>query len=358
MILHFENKSIASIDLQKWKNKDFFLSANEKIAANFIKDWYSARKAFVLQTSGSTGIPKQITIKRELLEISAQNTLNALEIPEGSKALICINTKYIGGTMMLVRALHNSMDMYFRSVSSNPLDESLDEEIDLCAMVPLQLNEIIQNPNSLEQLAKIKNLLIGGGTVSDRIVERLQDIPTNVYHTYGMTETISHVALRKLNGPGTSQHFKAVGDNTFKTNDQNQLIISGAVTESKELITNDIVNLINLHEFEWMGRFDNVINSGGVKFFPEQIERKISVAFSDNNITNQFFITAEKDDKFGEIIVLAIEGEVSGNILSDILKSSLDKYEIPKKVYFATEFIQTETGKINRSKTIATINEI
>lgn len=358
MILHFENKSIAPIDLQKWKNTDFFLSANEKIAANFIKDWYSDRKAFVLQTSGSTGTPKQITIKRELLEISAQNTLNALQISKGSKALICINTKYIGGTMMLVRALHNSMDMYFRSVTSNPLQELLDEEIDLCAMVPLQLNEIIQNQHSLKQLAKIKNLLIGGGTVSDRIAEHLQDIPTNVYHTYGMTETISHVALKKLNRSDKSKYFQAVGDNTFRTNDQNQLIISGAVTESKELVTNDIVNLINPQEFEWLGRFDNVINSGGVKFFPEQIERKISIAFTDNNITNQFFITAEKDDKFGEIIVLAIEGEIATNYLDDVLKSTLNRYEIPKKVYFTHEFSQTETGKINRLKTLASINEI
>ncbi len=357
MIIHFKNKSIASVDLKKWKNKDFFLSADELIAANFIEDWLAGISEIKVNTSGSTGNPKQITINRELLIISAQNTLKSLNIKTGGNALLCINPRYIGGIMMLVRALCHDLDLHFRALSSNPLTEPLPSKIDLCAMVPAQVFEILKDEKSRKNLEDIENLLIGGGAIDPTLSEEISRLPGNIYHTYGMTETISHVALKKINSR-FKEPFEAVGDNVFEVNENNQLIISGAVTHHKKLLTNDVVHLINERKFEWIGRIDHVINSGGIKLFPEQIEQKLAKSFTANGINNRFFITGQKDEKFGEVVTLVIEGEINEDRLKLAYDSTIEKYEKPKKMLKIDKFAETATGKINRPETLNLIHEI
>ena len=305
----------------------------------FISEWYSSDDEMIVQTSGSTGKPKSISVKKKWMRNSAQLTGKTFSLKEGDTALLCIPMKYIAGKMMVVRALELGLDLKVVEPSSNPLN-GIKEIIDFSAMVPFQLE------NSLNQLNKIKTLIIGVGQVSPKLVEKLQIESTQVYETYGMTETLTHVAIKPLNGPNISDLFRSLDGIHFEKDDRGCLAIHASALNPVPIVTNDLVELIDENSFRWLGRFDNVINSGGVKIIPELVEAKLLSIIPNN----RFFINGESDESLGEKVVLVVEGNVI-----EISFDSLEKFEKPKEIYFISEFLETESGKIRRGETLKII---
>jgi len=339
----------------------------------FISEWYSSSDKIVLQTSGSTGKPKSISVKKEWMQNSAQLTEKTFGLKEGDTALLCMPMKYVAGKMMVVRALELGLDLKVVEPSSSPLKD-IDGQIDFVAMVPLQLE------NSLNDLDKVKTLIVGGGQVSQQLIEELQKISTQIFETYGMTETLTHVAIKPLNGPNRSDVFHALDGIQFGLDDRGCLVIhvpsilslranppaggeawqSHLNTLNKEITSlqpprndnsnsnatitsNDIVELIDDISFRWLGRYDNVINSGGVKIIPEGVESKLASAISNR----RFFIAGLPDESLGEKVVLIIEGDEIA-LSFDLL----EKHERPKEIYFIRNFVETGSGKICQKETV------
>jgi len=302
----------------------------------FITGWLNPADTMELKTSGSTGKPKKITVQKEWMENSAKLTGEIFGLKEGDTALLCLPMKYIPGKMMVVRSFVLNLDLKVREPSSNPLEE-IESAIDFAAMVPFQLE------NSLDQLDKVKTLIIGGGQVNRNLINKLQSATTQVYETYGMTETLTHVAIKPLNGSKQTTWFIAIGEVRFTIDERNCLVIHAPLVNPDPLVTNDIVELKDSTSFRWLGRIDNVINSGGVKILPETVETKLSAA-----ITNRrFFIAGLPDESLGEKVALVVEGEKT-----NIDFSELEKVERPKETIFLPEFLETDSGKIRRKDTI------
>jgi O-succinylbenzoic acid--CoA ligase len=312
----------------------------------FLVDWFSKDGFLVVQTSGSTGKPKSIPLKKELMINSALVTGQFFDLQENTKALLCLPVSYIAGKMMLVRAMTLGWSIDVIAPNSTPL-ETIEREYDFSAMVPLQVE------NSINKLQKIKKLIIGGGVVSEELKVRLQSLSTLAFATYGMTETITHIAVKKLNNRKRNPSFYQIlpGVKIFK-DERNCLVIEASNVANDCVVTNDVVQLISDTQFDWLGRFDNVINSGGVKLHPEKIEVKLSEI-----IGNRFFVAGIPDKKLGQKLILIIEGKKHNNFLNNIKKNkTLTKFEQPKEVYFIDKFIETKTKKIQRKKTLDLIS--
>ncbi|WP_422091639.1 AMP-binding protein [Tenacibaculum ovolyticum] len=335
-------------------NGKSFLSEDELIdfsktisnsVVTFLTDWFNENDFVIVQTSGSTGKPKPIALKKEFMKNSALATGAFFNLKENTTALLCLSTDYIAGKMMLVRALTLGWQLDIITTEASPLKE-IKKQYDFSAMVPLQLR------NSLNELHRVNKLIVGGGVVSNDLIDAIQNISTKVFATYGMTETITHIAVKKLNnftslkGETKQQSFYETLPNVKIDVDARSCLIIEAPKVSSEIIsTNDVVKIISETKFEWLGRYDNVINSGGIKLHPEKIEEKLSKL-----ITNRFFVIGVPDIILGEKLILIIEG-IKGTIDYSLL-SNLTKYEIPKEVYFLDEFIETATKKIQRKKTL------
>ena len=329
----FSNDSLKAYALELIKKNNF-----ENAIGLFLQDWLSAAATLTVHTSGSTGIPKPITLQKEQMVNSALATGSFFNLKEGCTALLCLPASYIAGKMMLVRALILGLELDYVDPSSNPLEE-INKQYKFSAMVPMQVF------NCIDKLHLIDTLIIGGAAVSIDLKEKLKGRTTQLFETYGMTETITHIAVKEIN----AATFKALPNVALSLDKRNCLVID-APQVSKEIIsTNDVVELVSKGEFKWLGRFDNIINSGGIKLNPEQIETKLS-----DFITVPFFITSLPDSLLENKVVLLIEGEQTNEDLIFSLKSStaFTSYEIPKEVYYIPEFTRTESGKIQRTKTL------
>ncbi len=302
----------------------------------FISEWLIGSEEMTLQTSGSTGKPKSIQVKKEWMKNSAQLTGKTFGIKEGDSALLCMPMKYVAGKMMVVRALELGLNLNVIEPSSSPL-EGLDGTIDFAAIVPLQLE------NSLHHLDKVKTLIVGGGQVHSALVEKLQSIKTEVFETYGMTETLTHVAIKLLNGRDKSDLFHTLDGIRFEMDERGCLVIHAPILNPEPVVTNDLVELVNDASFKWLGRFDNIINSGGVKIIPEVVEAKLAEIIKDH----RYFIAGLPDESLGEKVVLIVEGDGM-----EIPFDKLDKYERPREIYFISKFVNTDSGKLNREETI------
>ncbi|WP_435415990.1 AMP-binding protein [Polaribacter aestuariivivens] len=318
----------------------------------FLKEWFSIENEIVVQTSGSTGIPKSISLQKSKMVQSALATGLFFQLKPNTTALLCLPIKYIAGKMMLVRALSLGWHLDVVAPNSNPL-LNIQKTYDFSAMVPLQVQ------NSIDKLHNIKKLIVGGGVVSNQLQEKLQNVSMEVFATYGMTETITHIAVKKINqfsvlSENEKQSFYKVLPNiTIYKDERNCLVIKAPKITDDVIFTNDVVNLISDIQFEWLGRFDNVINSGGVKLHPEKIEEKLAKI-----ISKRFFVAGLSDQKLGKKLILVIEGseffDYTKENLIPLLKNTktLHKFEIPKEVYFVNTFVETATGKIQREKTL------
>ena len=324
----------------------------EQQAAEFILEWLNDKNYILAHTSGSTGTPKEIKITKQHMINSAVATGKFFKLEEGTSALLCLSASYIAGKMMLVRAMVLGWKIDLTPPKANPLDH-IYKQYDFCAMVPLQLD------NSLNRLHLLKKLIVGGGVVSENLKKLIQGIKTKVFETYGMTETVSHIAARRINPKKKEKkeekYFKALPNITLSTDQRNCLIIKAPQLNDNDVITNDVVDLKTYKKFLWKGRFDNVINSGGIKVFPETVETKLQSILS-----KRFFISSLKDDVLGEKLILIIESDfdeqikIESSIAIQNL-TTLTKYEKPKEIYFLSKFIETPTGKIQRNKTLELI---
>ena len=313
----------------------------------FLEQWFDTNDYVEVQTSGSTGVPKKIRLQKEHMKNSAKATGSFFELVEGTKALLCLSTDYIAGKMMLVRALTLGWHLDIVEPVSNPL-EGIDAVYDFCAMVPMQL------ANSLNDLTKVKTLIVGGGAVSTTLQEKIKNISTSVYATYGMTETITHIALKKLNNFDVIENYMVLPHVKISVDSRGCLVIDAPKVSNEKIITNDVVKIISETEFEWLGRYDHIVNSGGVKLIPEQIEQKLSEI-----INERFFVIGIPDVVLGEKLILVIERNVTSSaveksaILNEVKNlKTLTKYEVPKEIYFLPKFVETETKKIQRRKTL------
>jgi O-succinylbenzoic acid--CoA ligase len=347
------NRQVKVSDLLEGNVKSY--TTHEDAALEFMREWLLGKDAFTIHTSGSTGEPKPIRIRREQMKQSAQRTLNALGIKPNDTALIALPVHYIAGKMMMVRALESNLRIIVVDPSSNPL-EKLDEEliIDFTAFVPLQLQTLLENASSFRQLNKMKAILVGGGAVSENLKQEIQKLNVPVYATYGMTETISNVALQLLNTTHRDDYFTPLPDVKIETDERGCLVIHDALLY-EPVVTNDLVEITREGKFRWAGRIDNVINSGGIKISPEQVENQVEKIFSDLQINRAFFIAGIPHEKLGEQVVLIIEGdpldESIENRLRDSMNRSITHYSVPKTFLYVSQFVLTSTGKINRKET-------
>lgn len=309
----------------------------EVSVAQFIEKWLDFSEEIIVKTSGSTGKPKKIALTKQQMVNSAKATGTYFKTGAGTKALLCIPADYIAGKMMLVRAMVLGWDLHVVKPSKDALTE-YDNDYDFVAMVPYQVY------HSLEALQKVKKVIIGGGAVSKDLEEKLQEVSTECFSTYGMTETITHVAVRRLNGPARSNTFHALPDVKFWKDDRGCLLISAPNIAEDIIITNDLIELINPSSFRWLGRWDNVLNSGGVKIYPEVVEATLASSIPDN----RFIIASENDPALGNLVILVFEGTEERT--PDFKKAfeTLEPYERPKKIYRLSKFPYTETGKVKR----------
>ncbi|MFN8311122.1 MAG: AMP-binding protein [Chitinophagales bacterium] len=316
----------------------------------WLQEWLDDRPSYQLQTSGSTGNPKIITHQRNAFLNSASRTNTFFGITSHSNMLLALPVKGIGGKMMLVRAAVAGCKLWCVPPTSNPLKEILQQPFDLASFTPMQLQLMLKEEQSKAQLLQIKNLLIGGSTVSARLENNWVHLgsKSNCYETFGMTETLSHVALRAFG----NNYFTALPGVTFSERD-GCLEINDQYVLKKTIVTNDLVELLSPSAFQWLGRTDFAINTGGLKVHPELIEKKLL-----DVITTPFFFWKQKDELLGEKVIAVVNGQPD-SVMEQELKVTplLSKYEHPKAVYFLPKFLYTATGKIDRLATAALISE-
>lgn len=316
----------------------------------FVNEWFGASGRIKMKTSGSTGKPKTITLSREHMINSAKATATYFDLGAGSRALLCLPLGFIAGRMMLVRSMVMGWHLDVIDATSLPKIPK-DIHYDFSAMVPLQLF------NSINHLENIKTLIVGGGQVSETIINKISSLNTKIYATYGMTETVTHIALSPLNKASGRKDNETIYTTlpgvVLSTDNRQCLLINAPHICSEEIVTNDIVDLIAPDSFKWLARYDHVINSGGIKLIPELIESRYK-----HLIDTEFFVYGIPDQRLGEKLVLVIEGPESTSLLEQIINThkhwanSVPKYEIPKEIMFIKDFVMTETGKINRSQTM------
>ncbi len=333
-------------------------SEYERETGRFCQEWLAGKQSFVLHTSGSTGQPKPITLSRRQMQASARMTAQTLGLQPRDAALVCLNTRYIAGTMMLVRGMEIEMELYVVAPAANPLlDLPSDTKLDFTALVPLQLQTMLsQTPEKVAMLNACKAILVGGAPVSYQLEEQLQSITAPVYSTYGMTETVSHVALRRLNGKERSEQYTALEGVQLGVDKRGCLQITAPSTEYQRLQTNDRIVLTGSNTFRWLGRADNVINSGGVKIQPEQIESQLDKVLVELKIPARFIALGIPDASLGETLCVAIEHAPFSTQLENQVKSKLairvGRYEMPRRLFYLPEFPETPTGKIDRQQII------
>ena len=307
---------------------------HEKAVGDFLLDWFDKSPFIEITTSGTTGKPKRIKVDKQAMVNSALATGDFFDLSPGDSALHCLPTKYIAGKMMFVRGFILGLDMDFVAPSLNPLEKHT-RCYDFAAMVPLQAQY------SSNELLNVKKLIIGGAKIGKALEMKLSKLPTEIYETYGMTETITHIAAKRVG----EEYFTVLPNVTISYDDNKCLIIKAPRISDDVIITNDFVELINENQFKFLGRIDNIINSGGIKLIPETIEEKLA-----DVIPQRFFVAGFPDEKLGEKLVLIVEGEKVD--IPTRTFSSLDKYEVPKEIYFVPEFLETATSKILRKEIV------
>jgi O-succinylbenzoic acid--CoA ligase len=298
-------------------------------------------------TSGTTGPPKRIALSRQDLVSSARLTASAFGLRPGDRVLHCLPCQYVAGKMMLVRAMVLGLDLHVIDPRGSVLDNlRTNDRFRFAAMVPQQLHRALQEDRSRVE-RQFQTILLGGGPVSDVLIRDLQGLSTEVIQGYGSTETATHVALRRLNGTAPERHYRAIGEVSFSQDERGCLIVRTPHLSAKEHVTNDHVRLIDDRQFEWLGRADHVILSGGRKIHPELLEERTAAV-----IPYPHFFAAYPDDRLGQGILLVLEtdrpqAEVEPEVMQR-LSRILERFELPGRVTVARSLPRTDSGKIIR----------
>ena len=316
---------------------------------NFLLEWHNDKDYVIVQTSGSTGEPKRMKAHKQQMINSASITCNYLGLKQGDSALLCMPLKYIAGKMMVVRAMVAGLDLIAIEPSGHPL-KNCNKKIVFAAMTPMQVICSLNVPQEKRTLAKISNLIIGGGAIDAELEKDIKQLPGKIYSTYGMTETLSHIALRRLNGAGSNEFYTPFPSVALSLSKEGTLIIDAPLVCNNQLVTNDIAELLPNGQFKIVGRKDNTINSGGIKIQTENIEAKLR-----SRINIPFAITSIPDKTLGEAVALVVEQRDKYSFLSlpeieKICNEVLDRYERPKRIIYVSELPLTETGKVCRAE--------
>ena len=311
----------------------------------FLEEWNNDSPYVEVKTSGSTGEPKRMMVEKKRMLNSARITCDFLGLHEGDTALLCMSLDYIAGKMMVVRSIERGLKLITVEPSGHPLKSTQKGRFLLCtfaAMVPMQVYNSLQVPEEKERLMQIKHLIIGGGAIDEGMEKELRGFPNAVWSTYGMTETLSHIALRRISGPEASEWYTPFPSVEISQSPDGCLIINAPEVCPKTLVTNDIVEIENKC-FRILGRKDNVICSGGIKLQIEEIERELKPY-----VRVPYIISKRKDEKFGEIVVLLTEGSIDE--AKAICEKYLPKYHVPKVYIHIDKIPLTETGKPARKQ--------
>lgn len=330
----------------------------------FLTEWHNDSPTLEVQTSGSTGAPKRLTVRKEQMWQSARLTCEYLGLKEGDRALLCMPLQYIAGKMMVIRSLYAGLDLIVREPSGHPLAD-VETPLRFAAMIPLQVYNTLQVPEERERLCQTDILIIGGGAIDTALERKIQQLPGQVYSTYGMTETLSHIALRRLNGPEASPWYTPFPSVALSLSEEGTLVIGAPLVADETLVTNDVAELLPDGRFRILGRRDNIINSGGIKVQIEHVE-----AILRPYIGKPFSLTSVPDPKFGEAIVLLIEKETpsvrnvltyardESSLTSEVIPHApvrtslteiLPNYQRPKYVFEVDALPLTGSGKIDRA---------
>ncbi len=310
--------------------------------SEFMEEWKSDSLTVRVQTSGSTGIPKQMDVLKSKMLESAKMTCHFLGLKRNDKALLCLPLQYIAGKMMLVRAFYAGLDIYPVEPSGHPLADVI-VDFDFAAMIPLQVYNSLQIPEQRQRLSNIKNLIIGGGAIDEALERELANFPNAIYSTYGMTETLSHIALRRISGPEASFYYTPLPNVSISLSDENTLIIDAPLVANEVLVTNDIAEIRPDGTFRIIGRKDNVINSGGIKIQIEEVERILHP-----HIQGKFAISSISHPKLGEAVVLLIENATSSE-LRNLIDQVLPRYHQPLHILAVGAIPFTGNGKPDRA---------
>ena len=311
---------------------------------DFLSEWNNDSDRVLVHTSGSTGKPKLMMVEKKRMLNSARITCDFLGLKPGDSALLCMSLDYIAGKMVVVRSIERHLHLISVPPSGHPLKD-VNKEITFAAMVPMQVYNTLQVPEERERLCHIRHLIIGGGAIDAALEKELKSFPGNIaiWSTYGMTETLSHIALRRLNGPEASDWYTPFESIQIRLSKENTLVIYAPEICEKELVTNDIAEINGQNQFRILGRKDNTINTGGVKVQIEQVEAALK-----EHLSVPFLITSAPDEKFGEIIVLLAEGQLPDDI-EQTCTHQLPPYWRPKRFVPVFKLPLTETGKPDRA---------
>lgn len=332
---------------------------------DFLSEWNNDSDRVLVHTSGSTGKPKPMMVEKKRMLNSARITCAFLGLKPGDSALLCMSLDYIAGKMVVVRSIERHLHLISVSPSGHPLKD-VNEEITFAAMVPMQVYNTLQVPEERERLCHIRHLIIGGGAIDAALEKELKSFPGNIaiWSTYGMTETLSHIALRRINGDEASEWYQPFDSVHISQTEEGCLVIDAPQVCAETLVTNDIVeiepyiyNKVEKLHFRIKGRKDNVICSGGIKIQIEEVE-----AFLKPHLEKPFMLAKKKDGKFGEIAVLLTEDEDIKKVEATVRRllsgksddsnksseSKSHKYWIPREFLYVEHVPLTETGKPKR----------
>lgn len=353
---HWSFKAIKELRYEPFYSAESF----ERSILDLANSWLTGQSIFSLHTSGSTGEPEKWDFNREQIQISVDQTVHTFQLKSKQYLFNPLSVDYVAGFMMVMRSLIVDMPLYCSQPGRHPfLPEWQNVSFGLSAFVPLQMQSLLANKDSGDWLKNHETVIVGGGPVPAPLEENLQGFPTNVYHTYGMTETLTHVAIRQL-APDQKTNYEALKGVTLDKDENDCLIIQSPIWEAP-IYTKDRVRLIDNHHFQWLGRWDWVINSGGYKVQVEKVEQTIEKVFRDHReSTSAFFLAGIPDNQLGEKLVLLVEEEKA--MKSDektfwlkTLSNYLHPYEVPKNILTVSRFCYTHTGKLDRKATLSAV---
>lgn len=342
----------------------------KEAVSQFLEEWYNGNDLLLVHTSGSTGYPKPLWVEKKRMLASARITCDFLGLKQGDTALLCMSLDYIAGKMMMVRTIERGLRLVVVPPSGHPLN-SFSSQISFAAMVPMQVYNSLHVSEERERLKHIRHLIIGGGSIDEAMAQELKFFPNAVWSTYGMTETLSHIALRRLSGETASDSYLPFPGVQVSLDTDQCLVIDAPQVCQDQLVTHDIALLEEkdgYQQFRIIGRKDNVICSGGIKIQMEEVEQMLRPVLS-----MPFMITKKKDQKFGEIVVLLIEdpsvaettildGHSPSVLFSeDVFSrsfSSLPAYWHPRQVIAVPRLPMTETGKPARAEAERMVNRV
>lgn len=310
--------------------------------ADFLKEWNNSADTVQVHTSGSTGAPKPMRVEKRRMEASARITCDFLDLKPGNTALLCLPLDYIAGKMMVVRALTCNLQLISIEPTGHPC-LAMPEGIDFAAMTPLQVYNSLQTPEERRKLASIRHLIIGGGAISDNMAAQLHEFNNNIWSTYGMTETLSHIALRRISGKDATDWYTPFSSVQVSLNGDGCLVIDAPDVCANTLVTNDMAEIVD-GRFRILGRRDNIICSGGIKIQIEEVERELA-----KHTDISLIITKFPDERLGECVVLLTESPDT-DTLRQICTEHLQRYWRPRHYLTVSKLPTTATGKPARTE--------